>query len=114
MIIHGKLMTRVERIESNLYKPSLRALSESSRVYTSMSRLIFEHIIVFMNDSFIIRTETELSLTESNRVEFTNNWTHLTPLYNTITYQTCSQKALGDNKYLRRLRCTSFRKFLSK
>jgi len=30
----------------------------------SMSYLIFEHIIVFMNSSFIIQTETELSLTE--------------------------------------------------
>jgi hypothetical protein len=42
-------------------------------VYTNMSRLIFEHIIVFTNNSFIIQTETESSLTDSNRV-------HLTPL----------------------------------
>jgi hypothetical protein len=37
------------------------SLSESNRVYTSMSRLIFDHMIVFMNDSFIIRTKTERS-----------------------------------------------------
>jgi hypothetical protein len=43
-------------------------LYESSRVYTSMSRLIFEHIIMFTNDSFIIQTETESSLTEPSRV----------------------------------------------
>jgi hypothetical protein len=39
------------------------------QVYTSISRLIFEHIIVFTNDSFIIQTETESSLTELNRAE---------------------------------------------
>jgi hypothetical protein len=48
------------------------SLSELSRVYTSMFRLIFEYIIVFTNDSFIIRTETELSLTESNQTKLTN------------------------------------------
>jgi hypothetical protein len=34
-----------------------------------MSRLIFKHIIVFINDSFIIRTETESNLTEQNRTK---------------------------------------------
>jgi len=55
-------------------------LSESNRVYTNMSRLIFEHIIVFTNGSFIIQTETESSLTKPNRVEFTSGRAHLTPL----------------------------------
>jgi len=32
----------------------------------SMSHLIFEYIIVFTNDSFIIRIETELNLTEQS------------------------------------------------
>jgi hypothetical protein len=56
------------------------SLSESSRVYTSMSRLIFEHIIVFTNGSFIIQIETESSLAEPNQVEFTSGRAHLTPL----------------------------------
>jgi hypothetical protein len=51
-----------------------------SRVYTSMFHLILEHIIVFTNDSFIIRTETESNLTESNQTELTSDWAHLTPL----------------------------------
>jgi hypothetical protein len=49
------------------------SLSESSQVYTSISHLIFEHIIVFTNDSFIIQTETNLSLTEPNRAKFTSS-----------------------------------------
>jgi hypothetical protein len=56
------------------------SLSESNRVYTSMSRFIFEHIIVFTNDSFIIQTEIESSLTELNQAEFTSDRAHLTPL----------------------------------
>jgi hypothetical protein len=43
------------------------SLTKSSRVYTSMSRLIFEHIIVFTNGLFIIRIEIESSLTEPNQ-----------------------------------------------
>jgi hypothetical protein len=56
------------------------SLFESSRAYTSMSRLIFEHIIVFMNGSFIIQTDTESSLTEPNRAELTSGRAHLTPI----------------------------------
>lgn len=60
------------------------SLFESSRIYTSMSRLIFEHIIVFTNGSFIIQTEIESSLTEPNRAEFTSGRAHLTPLNTNI------------------------------
>jgi len=60
------------------------SFSESSRVYTSMSSLIFEHIIVFTNDSFIIQIETESSLTEPNRAELTSGRAHLTPLIQCI------------------------------
>jgi hypothetical protein len=51
-----------------------------SRVYTSMSCLIFEHIIVFTNDLFIIKTETESSLIEPNQIEFISSLARLTPL----------------------------------
>jgi hypothetical protein len=59
-------------------------LSELSRIYTSMSRLIFENSIVFTNGSFIIRTETESNLTEPNQAEFMSSWAHLTPLYGSL------------------------------
>jgi hypothetical protein len=36
-------------------------------------------MIVFMNDSFIIRIDTEMSLTELSRAEFTSAWAHLAP-----------------------------------
>jgi len=39
---------------------------------------------VFTNGSFIIQTETESSLTETNRAELTSGRAHLTPL--TLTY----------------------------
>jgi hypothetical protein len=45
-----------------------------------MSHLIYEHVIVFTNNLFIFRTETESSLSEPNRAEFTNNRAYLTPL----------------------------------
>jgi hypothetical protein len=51
-----------------------------SQIYMSMTRLMFEHIIVFMNGSFIIWTETDSSLTEPSQFEFTNDWTHLKSL----------------------------------
>jgi len=54
--------------------------AEPSRVYTSMSYLIYERIIVFTNDSFIFRTYTKLSLSKPSRTEFTSRQAHLTPL----------------------------------
>jgi hypothetical protein len=37
--------------------------------------------------SFIIQTETESSLTESNRAEFTSGRAHLTPIF--VTHAAC-------------------------
>jgi len=69
----SELTIRAEQVDSNLYKLSSRTLSEPSQIYMSMSHLIYEQIIVFMNDSFIFRTETESSLNKPSLTEFTRS-----------------------------------------
>jgi hypothetical protein len=85
----SKLTIRAERVESNLYKPSSRALSKPSRVYTNMSHLIYEQIIVFTNDLFIFRTKTKSSLSKLSRTEFMSSRAHLTPQF-VLNFVTCS------------------------
>jgi hypothetical protein len=79
-IYTSKLAIRTEWVESNLYKPSSRALNEPSWFYTNTSYLIYEHIIMFTNNSFIFWTEIKSSLSEPSRTEFMSNRAHLMPL----------------------------------
>jgi hypothetical protein len=61
----------------------------------SMSRLLFEQIIVFKNTSVIIQTKTQSSLAKSSQSKFASSWAHLTLLV--LTPQTTIQAIIITN-----------------
>jgi len=69
----NELTIQVERIESNLYKSRLLVLSEPSRIYTNMSHLIYEKIIVFMTNLFIFQIKTKSNFNKPNQTEFASS-----------------------------------------
>jgi hypothetical protein len=73
----SELTIRVDLIQTKLTN---FVRGEPIRVYTNMSYLIYEQIIVFTNSSFIFWIETKSSLNEPIRTEFTNSLAHLIPL----------------------------------
>jgi hypothetical protein len=65
--------------ESSLIRACSRTLTESSRVYTSLYRLIIELSFVFTNDSYNNRFEHESSLVEPIPSMFTSSSVRLHP-----------------------------------
>jgi formate hydrogenlyase subunit 3/multisubunit Na+/H+ antiporter MnhD subunit len=82
---------QVNDSKSNLYKPSLRNLSESNRIYTSMFHLIYEQIIIFMNNSLIFWIEIESNLSKQSSqkaglIYHSYAWVNLFSLLKIILY----------------------------
>jgi hypothetical protein len=62
----------------------------------SISHLIHKQIIMFTNDSFIFQSETESSLSEPSRAEFTRSWAPLTPLDPMVVFVTACHVWIGS------------------
>jgi hypothetical protein len=56
-------------------------------MYTQIYKIKLTTMKLYEYVSFIIQTETESSLTESNRAEFTSGRAHLTPIF--VTHAAC-------------------------